>query len=388
VEKKFEIIDKIIEIEIYLYIILMFVTKGEGIRNILLFSSFLLWLATLKYRKSRWILREPISIFFWGFTATIVVSAIFSIDPLYSFKTLRGEPLKSVIIFCLISTVLSDEKRLKKFIYLSFFLLVFTISVGYYSYWAYDLPLMKPVTPLRHAWHSRFAMDINALLPFTFILLLITKDMRFKIIRGGLAALLSILVIWLTYMLKKYRVNIKIMLASVVILAVLSGSILYSSPNIKQRFSNLGHDITTLNERTEIWGPLIFAAAEKPFFGWGYGPEIFVMDKPFENTPFVKAPVHIKPAFRNPHNSFLKIFFHQGIIGLISYIALLIVATRTFWKGAYSTNNLKSYIIMACTSIMVGTFFVNSIVENPHLTDLTFILGIGLATKNLGKEDR
>ncbi len=381
----------------------MFLTKGEGIRNILLFSSFFLWLATLKYRKNKWILRKPVPILFWSFIATILISVISSIDTLYSFQSLRGEPLKSVIIFCLISTVLSDEKRLKKFIYLSFFLLVFTISVGYYSYLAYALPLMKPVTNLRHAWHSKFAMDINTLLPFTFVLLLITKDMRFKIIllvtiitgilgvilstsRGGLAAFLCILAIWLIYVLRKYRINIKVMLASVIMIALLSGSVLYSSPNIRQRFSDLSHDITTFHERTEIWGPLIAAAAEKPILGWGYGPKIFVMDKPFEKTPYKMAPVINNPAFRNPHNSFLKIFFHQGIAGLIPYTVLLVIATGGFWRDAYNTNNFKSYILIACTSILIGTYFVNSIVENPHLTDLALILGIGLAAKNLRRE--
>ncbi len=262
---------------------------------------------------------------------------------------------------------------------------------------------MKPVTNLRHAWHSKFAMDINTLLPFTCVLLLITKDMRFKIIliitmiigilgvilstsRGGLAAFLCILVIWIIYVLRKYRINMKVMLGSVIMIALLSGSVLFNSPNIKQRFYDLGHDITTFHERTEIWRPLIAAAAEKPILGWGYGPKIFMMGKPFKETPYKLPPVIFDPAFRNPHNSFLKILFHQGIVGLILYTVLLVIATGGFWRDAYSANNFKSYILIACTSILIGTYFVNSIVENPYLTDLALILGIGLAVKNLRRE--
>ena len=81
--KKYETIDKIIAAEIYLYIIFMFVTKGEAIRNILIFSSFILWLTTLKYRKNKQILVEPVSILFWLFMITILLSVVFSIEPLY-----------------------------------------------------------------------------------------------------------------------------------------------------------------------------------------------------------------------------------------------------------------------------------------------------------------
>ncbi len=338
-EKKYEIIDRIIEIEIYLYIIFIFLTKGEGIRNILLFSAFFLWLATLKYRRNKLILKEPVPILFWVFWATILTSVVFSIDPLYSFKSLRDYPLKSLIIFCLISTTLADEKRLKRFVYISYVILVFTVSVGYYSYWAYDLPLMKPVTSLRHAWHARFAIDINTLLPFTLVIFLITKDIRLKILlfvtivaavaavilstsRGGIAGFLTMAVIWLIYISKRYRLNMKLILSGIILVVIISGTILYSSPQIKARFSNVGRDIVTLNERTDIWKPLVYAASQRPVFGWGYGSEIFKKDLPFENTPFKVAPVNQKSAFRNPHNPFLRIFFHQGIVGLIPYATI------------------------------------------------------------------
>jgi O-antigen ligase len=404
VNRTYEIIDRIIEIEIYLYIIFIFLTKGEGIRNILLFSGFFLWLVTISHRENRTILKQPVSILFWVFLATVFTSAIFSIDPLYSYKSLRGDPLKSFMFFCLISTTFPDQKRLKRFIYLSYFILIFTVSVGYYSYFAYDLPLMKPVTAIRHAWHARFTMDINTLLPFTLIIFMLSKNIWSRTIlsitflismsavimstsRGGIAAFICISLVWLIYLVSKKRINLKVLLAGVIAILLLLGTIVAYSPNVKQRYEGIARDINTLHERVDIWKPLIATALERPVTGWGYGPDIFIMDEPFANTTYKKAPVHIKGAFRNPHNSFLKIFFHQGIIGLISYIALFICTVLSLWKNAYSSNGLKSYILMACTSIMIGTFFINSIVENPHIMDLTLILGIGLAAKNIKNED-
>lgn len=402
--KSYEIIDKIIEIEIYLYIVLLFVTKGEGIRNILLFSGFFLWLSTLRYRENKWILKEPASILFWGFMATVLISTVFSIDPVYSLRSLKDYPLKSVIIFCLISTTLSDERRLKIFVFLTFPILVFTISSGYYSYFVYDLPLMKPITFLRHAWHTRFAMDINTCLPFVLILLLTARDRTFKIVlgitiiasiialilstsRAGLASFLSMVMVLTFYFMKKHKWNLKLVAAGMILLiSIIGAGSYYSYPAEKK--ANLMHDITTLTRRTAIWGPLVYAAFERPVFGWGYGPDIFSLDKPFEKTPYKVAPVNQDAAFRNPHNAFLRVLFHQGVVGLVPYIALLIVATRAFWRGFNNAggNPLQRYMLMACTCLMTGNFIVNAIVTNTELIDLTFMMGIGLAACNLGKQ--
>jgi O-antigen ligase len=403
--KKYEIIDKIIAAEIYLYIIFMFVTKGEAIRNILIFSSFILWLTTLKYRKNKQILVEPVSILFWLFMITILLSVMFSIEPLYSFKSLRGDPLKSVLLFSLVSTVLSEEKRLKRFFYVSYLILLFTISVGYYSYWVHDLPLMKPHTLLRYVWSNRFAVDLNTLLPFSFFLLLISNNFKFRIIiiitlitgifalilstsRGGIAAFLCAILILSIYMSKKRGYNLKLILPSITLVFILLGTIsYYSSPYVKKRVLSTTQEFTTFNERTEIWKPLVYAAAERPVFGWGYGGNIFKIDVPFENTPFKVAPLRHRSDFRDPHNPFLRILFHQGIVGLISYLVLLIFVTTVYWKNAFITESFKSYILIACASILIGTYFVNAVVENSRLLDLTLIIGIGLAAKNSRSED-
>jgi hypothetical protein len=44
-------------------------------------------------------------------------------------------------------------------------------------------------------------------------------------------------------------------------------------------------------------------------------------------------------------------------------------------------------IAEACTGSLVGTYFVNALVGNSGLTDLSFILGISVAAINLKSED-
>jgi len=89
-EKRFGTIDKIIEAGLYLFIFFLFLTKGEGIRNVLLYSNFILWLATLRQRENLHILREPAALLYWGFMISTFLSAVFSIDIRYSFRNWGG----------------------------------------------------------------------------------------------------------------------------------------------------------------------------------------------------------------------------------------------------------------------------------------------------------
>lgn len=404
VETRYKIIDKIIEIEIYVYIVFMFLSKGEAVRNILLFSGFILWLTTLKYRQNKRILSGPVPLLFWGFMATILLSVIFSLDPVYSFKTLRGAPLKSVMILCLVSTVLSDEIRLRRFVYISYFILLFTITIGYYSYWAHGLDVMKPDIPLRTIWQAGFAVNLNTLMPFAFIILLMTTDSKIKKIvlltiiagvlgvilstsRGGIAGLISMVCIALIFFSKRKKLNFRTICAGSLFFVILFSVSLFFSPMMKVKFIYEKNNMMSLGRRTEIWAPLIAAASQRPVFGWGYGPKIFKIDEPFKNTPYKVAPLNHDDAFRNPHNPFLRIFFHQGITGAVFYLALLITAAVTFWRGVRDPAHFKSYFLLACTCILTGTFFINALVENSPLQDLAFVLGLGLAAGNLKNED-
>ncbi len=397
---RFRTIDRIIEAEVYLYVIFIFLTKGEGVRNVLLFSSFLLWLLTVRQRGNIGVLKNPVSMLLWGFMATVLISVVSSIDPIYSLYSLR-EPFKSVVFFCLLTTVLSDEARLRRFIRLSYLILLFTLFVGYYSYLAHDLPVMKPDIPLRHAWHNRFAADLNTLLPFSIVLLLLTKEPRFRVMilvtilagvvalvlstsRGGAAAFISMVVVWSIYVSRKKGADLRVVLPSLILVFTLIGTVSYHlSPKVRERVAQ----VVSLRERTRIWIPLLQAVSERPVFGWGYGSRIFKTDRPFENTPSGAAPVREDPRFRNPHNTFLRILFHQGAAGLSLYVLLLFAAIRTFLKRSHTSDELRGYVLVACTGILIGTFLVHGLVANFKLSDLVLVLGIGLAAVNMGDED-
>ncbi len=398
-EKKHEFIDKVIEAGIYLYIVFMFLTKGEGLRNVLIFGNFSLWLLILKYRKNLYLLKEPVSILCWIFVGATLFSVIFSIDPLYSFLELRGEPIKFILLFSVITTVMADEVKLKRAVYVCFFTALLIVIIGYYSYIFLDIPMLKPYTPLMHTGHSgsnRFARYLNTLLPFSFILLFLLKKTGNKALfislltisiialilsgsRGGYIAFFIIVFVWALYLSQIRRYNFKRVIVFLVLILFIFGALSwFYSPYGREKISNLSKQISTVNLRTEAWGPALDAIKKRPFFGWGYGYRIYYLDEPYRDTPYKIAPP------KGSHNMFIKVLFHQGIVGIIPYVSLIIFSAVIFWREALKTSGIKSYILIACVSVIAGNFIFHAMLENtPRLHYLAVVLGMGMAARGI-----
>jgi O-antigen ligase len=134
-------------------------------------------------------------------------------------------------------------------------------------------------------------------------------------------------------------------------------------------------DLKTLNQRTHLfWKPALEAAKKRPLFGWGYGNKIYRDQRPFENGE--------KPnwALRGGlHSTFISILFHQGIVGLLSYLFLLLSTSFILIKIIRNETDEKKLLAIALLSIIVGSAFVNSFLLSIPLRRFAPILGMSSA---------
>ncbi len=405
-KKKYEIVDRIIEYSVYLYIVLMFLSKGESIRNIIVFGTFTLWLMSLKHRENLYLLKGPVAKLCWLYVGTLFISAILSIDPLYSLSEFKGEPRKFLLLFPVIATVMANPHGLKRVVYVCVFTSLLIVSLGYYSFIAHDLFLLKPDVPLMHVWHNKFAKYLNTLLPFAFILFFIWKKrwhraLLFSIFaisvialilstsRGGYLAFVSMAVIWALFLAKTKGYHFKKLLMRMLALSLVVLALSWVVfPVVQNRLASLSIDIRDANGRIVAWDAAMESVRQKPLLGWGYGKKIFHRNDVFENTKFKTRPVYRnRMVFDDPHNTFLSVLFHQGIVGLITYVSLIVLSVRVFWKEALMASGMKSYILVACVSILVGNYIVHSMFTLLRLQDLAVVLGLGLAAKNIKNEN-
>ena len=356
---------------------------------------------TLKQRKTLSLLKSPVSIFCWSYVGATVLSAIFSIDPLFSLKELKGEILKFALLYPVIATVMTDEERLRKTALVSFITLLLIVGTGYYSYLFHDIEMMKPDTALVHAWHTKFARYLCTLMPLSFVLffvwnkrwqkgiivislLLSLMALVLSTARGGYIAFASIALLWLIYLSRTKRYDLRRIAGGAVIIAGLAGiAAIVFFPHSLDRLSNTSEEIFTLNKRTALWEQAYYAFVQRPLTGWGYGDRIFLQDEPYRNTPYGEAPQKEK----GTHNMFMKVLFHQGIIGLLSYVLVVASATVLFWKSSVRSGGFRSYYLVACASVLLGNYIVNSLLEDVvRLQYLAVVLGLGMAA--LGMENR
>jgi len=131
-----------IEYGIYTYFVIMFLNKGESIKNIALYGAFTLWLFLGKWR-DRELYKSPVTILFVGYLFTVLLSVVFSIDPKYSLDSLRNDVLKAVALFPVLATSFTTEQRLKRLSLALSISAAIIIAIGFYSYLTQEYPFTQ-----------------------------------------------------------------------------------------------------------------------------------------------------------------------------------------------------------------------------------------------------
>jgi O-antigen ligase len=333
-----------------------------------------------------------------AYLVSLCLSVVFSIDPLYSLYYLKGDVLKALVLFPIFATCFSTDDKLKRLsLSFCFSALIMTI-IGFYSYMTQDIPVLKPNIELMYAWHNRYAMYVGLSIPFAVALLLANKNIIQKIFlgaitifgllgvilstsRGGLFALVLIAFIWILFLFKKGLPHFrKAALIGLLSLSVLFTTGLFISPSLKARITSIPQDLKTFNNRLESWNKALEASKYSPIIGWGYGEAIFHENKPFQQ---LTDKALASRDMMGPENTFIKVIFHQGIVGIITYVSLIMTATIVFFRSALKTKNpLRSYMLITVCGIILGNYVGHALVFGGiYFRGLAIMLAIGLAAE-------
>lgn len=128
--------------------------------------------------------------------------------------------------------------------------------------------------------------------------------------------------------------NLKIVL---IFYAVLSIMVVYiqNSPQIQYVLVNVLHKDPTLTTRTYIWSLCISSLQKHPFTGLGYLNSLNYQN--LTNNMYATS----------AHNMSLSILISGGLIGLMIYIAIIIVAWKSFNNDASVEKKISSIAVIA-----------------------------------------
>jgi O-antigen ligase len=139
-----------------------------------------------------------------------------------------------------------------------------------------------------------------------------------------------------------------------------------------------GHTVDKLQMslRFDTWNTFLALSLKRPFLGHGLDDQ--AMSRHYHEA-FTRergtAPAELNPT--TPHNQFIKIFYQQGLIGLLLYLVLLALALRTLYR-AFQTGppGIASLLPLALASVVLAEYVLHCLIEDRSLTPLGVLIGV------------
>lgn len=320
-----------------------------------------------------------------------------------SIRTFLGKTLQDTLFFFVVADSLNNSRRIRNFLYIIFFSSLILGIDGIYQYFTHNefirhrpynwLPRIYATFPTSNdfgcylytvisfvlvLFFAKFRLKLSKLL-FASLFMLLFTCLMLTVSRGAWLAFIALVLfigIWI------YQVGVFFLLLSLFIIITQP----FYPILIKERLNNffLSFDVTTLNDGGSIERKIFWQAGwkmfkSKPWIGLGLGTFMFNFQK------FISETYQYGPAYA--HNCYLQMAAEIGIIGLISFLAILLLF---FYNGIKIINTRQRtfswYVLLASLAAVLGysvQMAVDTLFYSLDLGLLFWILlGLGTAAMN------
>jgi putative inorganic carbon (HCO3(-)) transporter len=363
----------------------------------LLFGILIIFLLSLLTGKKidRSITRHPVAIVLYVYLGWMAITSCSSSLPIVSFKYLLTRIWFIVVFFFILIYLFKKQKNIEKFIWLftiAFVPVILYTIIRHLGYGLYNDKaahwVMNPFFNDHTSYGAVLAMFIPFLLGFSFAKQ-IDKKYRFLIwgltllflcaevlsyARAAWLGLFAAAGIWAIIRLKiKFRTILITLISLLLVVFTFQKQILQelernsqdSSANLLDHFTsmtNISTDASNL-ERINRWNCAIAMFKERPMLGWG--PGTYAMNyAPYQLTSQRTIISTNAGDGGNAHSEYLGALADSGVLGSLSFIAI-IIAVLTVGVKAYSStddNRLKTLLLSALLGLI--TYYFHGILNN------------------------
>ncbi len=317
----------------------------------------------------------PLVLFF----AAAIFATIISPDKRLSLGVLKGWFLDPLLVLFLFLDLIRRKKQIKVVVLALFLSASYIAIYGLYEYvfrvgLDSDGRLNSVYVPANYV-----AMYITPILVLSFVflrkinskflrithyalLIIILLALYFTKSYGGWLGLLGALIfLWLRVSMPRKRLKYLLIFATVVILVSISQS---QSPKFGRLLDFSTR--TSSSTRSEIWQTSFLIIKEHPLGGVGLGN----FEASYrEYVPRVAFPP-LEWLVVKPHNLYLNLWIEMGILGLVSFIWLIIVFFKQGWRDR--NDPLVKYALAAMIALLV-----HGLVDTPYFkNDLSVLFWI------------
>lgn len=350
----------------------------------------------------RKVILHPVSVAILVSLSWILITTLFSSMPLVSFKYLLSR-LWFIIPFYFLSTQLFYKKnKMPKYVWAYIFPLIFVICYALYNLiqsgglFNQHKANMSPFPFFND--HTEYGAVMAMLLPFgiglalnkrysdlfkMFMWLLVMFIIVALVFSYCRAAWLSIFVALFAFLMLVVKVKMRWYILGVIfagIIVFLYRTEIYdklahnhqdSSKSFDkhlQSMSNISTDESNL-ERINRWNSAFRMFREKPILGWG--PGTYMFNYASFQRPSEKTSISTNLGDRgNAHSEYIQALTESGILGLATYLAIIIATMFTslkVYRNDKATREIKIFVI--CAALGLITYYVHGGVNDFLLND-------------------
>jgi O-antigen ligase len=368
----------------------------------ILFGILILFLLKVIHERrfDKKILLHPVSLAIYLNLFWIFITSLTSSIPLVSFKFLLARIWFLVAFFFLTAKIFSDGKKMEQYVwlYLAGFLVVIFYAI--FRHWGYGLLNKQAahyvVVPFYND-HTSYGAALAMYLPFTVFFALsgqyAQKVKTIALIITGIlfvafvlsysrAAWLSMMVALVVLAIIKLKIRFQpIFITAVVFLALVfsfqTQIVMYlernsdeSSSNLTEHFSsmtNISTDASNL-ERLNRWSCALRMFEERPVFGYGPGTYMFQYAKYQLKKDRTIISTNAGDG-GNAHSEYLGPLSESGILGLVTFLILIITVLYTGIHTWTRLNDSRLKGIVLAAIIGLVTYYVHGFLNNFLDTD-------------------
>lgn len=375
--------DYIMEYGIYLFVIFLFIGKGESFRSIGLYAPPVI-LAVRVYltKQSPFDWKNPIFLCVVALCLSGIAASFFAPSLTESFNWFKRTYLKLLLLFIVISFVFRKPALLIRLSFLFTVLLFLFSLMTFYDYMTEAILAEGAIN-----WQPavrKYISPLETFIPFVPLFILISKSKSIKalwvivLIMGIVAALITgarggwisigvSLFLWgiLYSRLTKKRIAAVI---PYIIGAAITIFLLLTIVRVPHIMEKVRQGFDTSNRASVIWkaavGNYNKLSALHKLIGNGLDQKTYLKDfSEWHNRRYGYYPS--KENIYTPHNFYLYTLYKQGIIGLLILLALIFTCIKEILFRITSRNDIaKPLLGISILSAFVGSFIIHGFVED------------------------
>jgi putative inorganic carbon (hco3(-)) transporter len=368
----------------------------------LLFGILIIFLLSLLIGKKidRQITHHPVAIVLYFYLGWMAITSCSSSLPIVSFKYLLTRIWFIVAFFFILTFLFKQTKNIEKFIWLfciAFVPVIFYTIFRHLGYGLYDDQaahfVMTPFFNDHTSYGAVLAMYIPFLIGFSFSkeinqklkfliwgltgLFLLAEVLSYA--RAAWLSLFAVAGIWVIIRLKiKFKTILLTIIGLLVVVFTFQNQILQkleknsqdSSANLLDHFTsmtNISTDASNL-ERINRWNCALKMFEERPFLGWG--PGTYAMKyAPYQVTSQRTIISTNAGDGGNAHSEYLGSLAESGVLGSLSFIAIIIVVLTVGIRAYSKTDDKRLKTLLLSAVLGLITYYIHGVLNNFLDTD-------------------